>query len=155
MAPPALSVKNASTFRIEHRVTVTVRAPASVVWSMLTDAAGFPAWNSTVTSIDGPIQEGRKLSLRVPTSERTFTPTVTELVPEARMVWSDGMAPMFKGVRTFTLADRGDGATDFTMEEVLAGIMLPLVKGSLPDFGPVFDQYAHDLKVEAERRAAA
>jgi hypothetical protein len=29
--------------------------------------------------------------------------------------------------------------------------MLPMIKGSLPDFGPVFERYASDLKNEAER----
>jgi hypothetical protein len=29
--------------------------------------------------------------------------------------------------------------------------MLPLVKGQLPDFGPVFEPCANDLKREAER----
>jgi hypothetical protein len=33
-------------------------------------------------------------------------------------------------------------------------VMLPLIKGSLPDFGPSFEQYAADLKREAERRTA-
>jgi hypothetical protein len=32
--------------------------------------------------------------------------------------------------------------------------MLPLIKGSLPDFGPVFARYANDLKYEAERANA-
>lgn len=81
---------------------------------------------------------------------RVFKPKVTELEPEKRMVWSDGAAPMFKGIRTFTLAPKGDGTTDFTMVEVFAGVMLPLIKGSLPDFGPPFEQYAADLKRAAE-----
>ena len=34
-----------------------------------------------------------------------------------------------------------------------SGLMLPLVKGSLPEFGPVFERYAADLKREAERTA--
>ena len=38
------------------------------------------------------------------------------------------------------------------MEERFSGLMLPFVKGSMPDFGPVFERYANDLKVEAERR---
>ena len=66
------------------------------------------------------------------------------------MVWSDGMAPMFKGVRTFTLDPRGDGTTTFTMEEVFSGVMLPMIRGSLPDFAPSFEAYAADLKREAE-----
>jgi hypothetical protein len=37
------------------------------------------------------------------------------------------------------------------MAERFSGLILPLVKGSLPDFGPVFSRYADDLKREAER----
>jgi hypothetical protein len=67
------------------------------------------------------------------------------------MVWSDGMAPMFKGERTFTLTPRADGTTELEMVETFSGLMLPMIKGSLPDFAPVFDRYARDLKKEAER----
>ena len=37
------------------------------------------------------------------------------------------------------------------MKERFAGLMLPLAKRSMPDFGPVFTHYANDLKREAER----
>jgi hypothetical protein len=60
---------------------------------------------------------------------------------------------MFKGVRTFTLAPCADGSTDFSMVEVLSGVMLPLIEGSLPDFVPPFERYAADLKREAEASA--
>ena len=76
---------------------------------------------------------------------------MTELQPGARMVWSDGTAPMFKGVRTFTLAPSSTGGTLFAMNEELSGMMVPLVTGSLPDFGPIFETYVRDLKREAER----
>jgi hypothetical protein len=69
------------------------------------------------------------------------------------MEWSDGMAPMFKGVRTFTLTKSASGDTEFKMVEVFSGLMLPLIKGSLPDFGPAFETYAADLKKAAERSA--
>ncbi len=46
-----------------------------------------------------------------------------------------------------------DGSTAFSMVEVLSGAMLPMIKGSLPDFGPMFETYAADLKREAERTA--
>jgi hypothetical protein len=57
---------------------------------------------------------------------------------------------MFKGVRTYTLVPKGDGTTDFHMIEVFTGLMLPMIAGSLPDFGPAFDTYAADLKRAAE-----
>jgi hypothetical protein len=54
-------------------------------------------------------------------------------------------------VRTVLLKPRGDGTTDFSMDQHFSGLMLPLAKGSMPDFGPVFERYAGDLKREAER----
>jgi hypothetical protein len=140
-----------STFSLVCGVEVNIRASPQTVWGLLTDAKGFPRWNSTVTGIDGQIAEGEKLTLHVPGTSRTFTPTVSGVVPNERMIWSGGFAPMFKGVRMFNLRSRTDGSTDFTMEERFSGLMLPLVKGSLPDFGPVFERYASDLKREAER----
>lgn len=150
MSPTAK--KSASTFRMECAVSITIAASPARVWSLLTNAADFPRWNSTVTSIEGPIELGRKLKIRVPISDRTFTPKVTVFEPEKRMVWSDGAAPMFKGERTFTLTPTG-GGTDFSMVEVVSGLMLPMIKGSLPDFGPPFEQYARDLRKEAEKSA--
>ena len=146
--------KSASTFRMECGVRIGVRAKPATIWAMLTDAAGFPGWNSTVKSIEGNIALGSKLALRVPIApDRVFRPKVTEFVPEKRMVWSDGMAPMFKGVRTYTLSAGGEGTTRFSMKEEFSGVMLPLIKGSLPDFVPIFEKYAADLKREAERSA--
>ncbi len=144
--------KTESTFRMSYAVSIDIAAPAAAVWSRLTDARSFPTWNSTVKSIDGTIAKGEKLAIKVPISDRTFTPRVVELEAGTRMVWADGMAPMFRGERTFTLAPGPDGkTTTFSMVETFAGLMLPMIKGSLPDFRPVFDQYAADLKRAAEK----
>ena len=82
--------------------------------------------------------------------KRTFKPRVTRFVPPSEMVWSDGFAPMFRGVRTYTLAPKPGGGTEFAMTEVFSGLMLPMIRRSLPDFGPVFETYAADLKRAAE-----
>jgi hypothetical protein len=58
---------------------------------------------------------------------------------------------MFRGVRTFTLTPKAEGLTEFAMKEVFSGVMLPMIKKSLPDFGPAFEAYAADLKRAAER----
>jgi hypothetical protein len=70
------------------------------------------------------------------------------------MVWTGGFAPLFMGVRTFTLRPRQDGSTDFAMNERFTGLMLPLVKASMPDLRPIFEAFANDLKREAERAAS-
>ena len=135
-------------------VAINIRANADSVWRLLTDAEGFPRWNSTVTRIEGQIREGEKLRLHVPGTNRTFTPRVSGVVPNQRMIWSDGFAPMFKGVRTFELTPQSDGSTDFAMAERFSGLMLPLARKAMPDFGPIFGRYASDLKKEAERASA-
>jgi hypothetical protein len=142
--------QSGSAFAMSCAVQINIAAKAEAIWGLLTDAKDFPRWNSTVSSIEGEIREGVTLKLRVPNQDRTFSPKVSDVVANQRMTWSDGFAPMFRGVRTFELKARDDGSTDFSMEERFSGAMLPLIKGSLPDFGPIFEQYANDLKREAE-----
>ncbi|MEZ5065788.1 MAG: SRPBCC domain-containing protein [bacterium] len=145
--------RHASTFHLEYSVLVEVNAAPERLWALLTDAADFPRWNSTIASLQGPIEPGRRLELRLPISERVFRPRVSGFEPARRMEWSDGAAPLFRGVRTFTLTPIGD-ATEFKMTETFRGLLVPMIRGSLPDFGPPFERFAADLQREAERRTA-
>ncbi len=140
-----------STFRQDVRIRCAIAASPERIWALLTNAESFPKWNSTVTSLEGPIELGRTLALKVPLDpKRTFKPKVTKLVAEREMEWSDGFAPMFRGVRTFTLTPKSDGTTEFEMREVFSGLMLPMIRASLPDFAPAFETYARDLARAAE-----
>ena len=143
--------KAKSTFRLECAVGINIKASASRIWSFLTDAQDFPRWNSTVKSIEGRIAAGETIKLFATVApERAFKLTVSEFVPNQKMVWSEGNV-MFRGVRTYTLTPKTDASTDFTMVEVFSGAMLPMIAGSLPDFAPEFEKYAADLKREAEK----
>jgi hypothetical protein len=132
------------------RVELTIRARAGTLWRLLTNAKDFPRWNTTVASVEGQIREGERLRLHVRGTDRVFTPRVSGVVPDQRMTWTGGVSPIFKGVRTFELRPRHDGSTDFVMEERFSGLLLPFVKRSMPDLGPVFERFATDLKHEAE-----
>lgn len=136
-------------FRMETTVSATINAKPAKIMALL---ASPQKWNSTIVSIDGVVKEGNTIKL-VSTLDpkRTFKLTVTELTPTT-LVWKDGFAPMFSGVRTFTLTPNRDGTTEFSMVEVFKGVMLPLIKGSLPDFKANFEQYAKDLKTAAEKK---
>jgi len=147
----AVITQSRGLFWMTCRVALDIQAPAARIWSLLTDAERFPTWNSTITRVEGQIREGGRLRVHVPGTDRTFTPTVSGVVAEARMTWTGGFAPVFKGVRTFELEAGDGGSTRFAMEERFSGLLLPFVKGSMPDFGPVFERYANDLKHEAER----
>jgi uncharacterized protein YndB with AHSA1/START domain len=140
-----------STFRMECSVATDIQAPAERVWSLLTDAPGMTAWNSTLTSIEGPIELGGTVKMRVPEAPgRTFTPKVTHFEANRMMEWREGN-PLFLGVRTYRLTPAQDGgSTRFEMTEVFSGPLLPMIAGRLPDFGPIFERYAGDLKARAE-----
>lgn len=141
-----------STFRRECSVAVDVRAPAQKVWSILTDADDMTRWNSTLTSVEGPIELGSTVKMRVPEApDRTFKPRVTRFEPNREMEWREGNSVMFLGVRTYSLMPSDGGrVTTLRMTEVFSGLMLPIIGSRLPDFAPIFERYAADLKHEAE-----
>ena len=148
------AVKTKSTFRQGVSVSISIKAKSDRIWALLTNAADFPRWNSTIQTIDGRIALGETIKLIAKIAPtRTFKLKITQFVPPTLLVWQDGNAPMFQGIRRYTLTPENDGSVNFTMAETLSGLMLPMISGSLPDFGPSFEQYAADLKKESERNA--
>lgn len=139
-----------STFRKAVGVAIPIKAAPQKLWALLTDAPNVAHWNSTVSEITGRIALGETVSIKVPISKRIFKVKVDVFEPAQRLVWSDGSA-IFRGVRTYTLTPSSGGKTTFSMVEVFTGLLLPMIAPSLPDFKPVFTQYAADLKREAER----
>ncbi len=133
-------------------VSVPIRASASTIWSILTDAAKYPAWNSTVNKVEGRIALREKVTVHAKISPgRAFPVKVTQFEPGKRMVWTGGMPlGLFKGERTFTLTDRGDSTTEFQMKEHFSGLLAPLIERSIPDLQPAFNEFAADLKRQAE-----
>lgn len=126
---------------LEYRVGATIAAEPEVVWALLTDAPGYPAWNSTVIAIDGEIAAGHEIELRAKVDpERTFELTVSTFDENRTLVWEDG-GSAFRGVRTFTLTPTGTGTTEFRMAEVFTGSMMGMIEGKLPDFRPSFDAF--------------
>ena len=130
----------------------TINAAPGTIWSLLTDAAGYTGWNSTVERVEGEIALGKKIKVFANISpDRAFPVKVSTLEPNKRMVWTGGMPlGLFKGERTFTLTDKGGGQVDFHMQEVFSGLMAGMITKSIPDLQPAFDDFAADLKKRAE-----
>jgi hypothetical protein len=129
-----------------------INARSDAIWSILTDAPRYPDWDTGVERIEGRIASGEKIKVFSKLSPgRAFPIKVTEIEPGRGMKWSSGMPlGLFKGERTFRLTPQADGQTEFFMEEIFSGVLLPLIGRSLPDFGPIFEQFAADLKRRAE-----
>ena len=133
------------TFNRTTTVSTTISADPSIVWALLTNASDFPRWNSTIVSIEGEIQKSGKIKLKSSISpSRTFKLKIKELIPEQKLVWGDAM-----GKRTYTLQN-SEGSTTFKMTEKIGGLMFPLFAKKIPPFDDSFEQFASDLKKEAE-----
>jgi hypothetical protein len=131
----------------------TIDAPAATVWRVLTDAPAYPSWNPTVTSIDGVIAPGERITVHAAINPgRSFPVRVAEFEPDRRMVWRGGMPlGLFTGTRTFALTPAGDGV-EFAMSEDYRGLMAGLITKSIPDLQPEFERFAASLKQVAEGR---
>jgi hypothetical protein len=136
-----------------YEASATIKASPEAIWDVLTDAAGYPTWDSGVERVEGRITPDERIKVVSKANPgRAFPVKVTEFTPGRRMTWSGGMPlGLFRGVRTFTLSPGEDGTTRFTMREEYTGPLLPLIWRSMPDLGPSFTQFAEGLKRRAER----
>jgi uncharacterized protein YndB with AHSA1/START domain len=133
-------------FSRETSVSIKIQADPATVWKLLTTAADFPRWNSTVVSIEGEIKNGEKVKLKSTLDpKRVFTLKVKEFEPEKRLAWGDS-----QGNRVYTIVKGDGGAVNFTMTEKIGGLMFPMYGRFIPPFDASFEQFAADLKKEAE-----
>jgi uncharacterized protein YndB with AHSA1/START domain len=95
--------------------TVSIRATPEKIWALLTDAAGYSKWNTTVQKIEGRIASGERITIYPKQTTRSFPANVTSFDPGKAMTWSSSIPlGLFKGVRDFTLTPRGDGTVEFS-----------------------------------------
>lgn len=132
-----------------------INASQDAVWRILTDASGYPEWNSTVARVNGTIALGQQVTVHTKhTPDRAFPVKVAELDEPRRMVWRGGMPlGLFRGERTFTLSPAAGGAVEFSMREHFSGLLAPIICKSIPNLQPAFDEFAACLKARAEGHA--
>lgn len=136
----------------EFSATTTIKATPDKIWSILTNAAGYPEWDPSVDRIEGRIAPGEKITAYTKLSPgRAFPVTVSVFEPNRKMVWSSGMPlGLFKGERSFTLTPQSNGAVEFSVREVFTGPMLALIGRTLPDMAEPFKEFAAGLKRVSE-----
>lgn len=130
-----------------------IQAAPEAIWQILTDAPGYPGWNTTVAKVEGRIALGEKITVQVKLAPgRAFPVKVVVFDAPRRMVWRSRMPlGLFKGERTYELRSLGVGEVEFSMRESFTGFLAPLIGASIPDLQPAFDAFAACLKARAER----
>jgi len=147
--PTATTIKK--VFSRTTSVAADINASPEVIWALLTNAADYPKWNSTVTSIEGLIQAGGTIKLKSTLdAKRTFTLKIKDFQPSTRLAWGDAM-----GTRVYSLTESEPGVAHFSMVEKIGGPIFPLFSRMVPSFDASFEQFAADLKRAAETKASA
>ncbi|MDX1939425.1 MAG: SRPBCC domain-containing protein [Saprospiraceae bacterium] len=152
MTPPSSSAQNGkaittkTTFSRETSVSIDIQADAAIVWALLTNASDYPRWNTTIISVEGNIVLGEKIKLKSKLDpKRTFTLKVKAVEPGKQLIWGDS-----QGNRVYSLMNKENDIITFSMQEKIGGLMFPLYAKFIPPFDQSFEQFAADLKKEAE-----
>jgi len=111
---------------------ILVDAPASKVWSILTDFAEMPTWNPFIRAISGSLIPGERLIVTIaPPGQRamTFQPTVLAATPGREFRWLGAFIGrwLFAGEHYFLLDELGPRQTRLTHGERFSGLLVPLV----------------------------
>jgi hypothetical protein len=115
------------------RTFVDIDATPERVWQVLTDLPSYAEWNPFVTSAEGAIEVGSRLSVTVPTVNAfvrsRLRPTVLEVVPFRRLrLWSRldrwGIPGVFDVEDTMTITER-EGGVRLWEQDRFGGILAP------------------------------
>ena len=134
-----------------YKASTTIQAPAEKIWNILSDAAGYPAWDLTMVRIEGKLALGETVKFFTKLSAQAFPVKVTAFEPNRKLVLTGGMPlGLFKSERTHTLTANKDGSTTFHTEEIFSGLLLGVFGRTIPDLTENFQGFAAALKKRAE-----
>ena len=140
---PCAGITTHSCFWRETTVNIDINASVENVFKIMTDGSNYPKWNRAVTKIEGEIKEDSSIKL---TSGYTFDLRIIGWKENEEFHMVNSMAN-----REFIFTKKGPNSMNFKMTERLGAPLWPCIKCFVPDFDPLFGEYAEDLKKEAEK----
>jgi hypothetical protein len=119
----------------EVRAQVEIRAPAALVWKVLTEFPAYDIWNPYIYPVRGELHPGGLLDVTLHPDDGPlrYQPAVLALQPGRLLSWG-GRIPggMFERVQTFTVEELRPDRVRVTSREHFKGLLLPLY-GGMPD----------------------
>lgn len=103
---------------------LVIPAPPEMIWSVLTDAAGYEDWNPVFTSVEGEYREGAQMAYQMRDAsgkQTTVSATVVKLDEPRELNQFGGM----RGILTFDhhwFLEPVEGGTRVTQHEEYRGI---------------------------------
>jgi hypothetical protein len=139
--PPTTQTVAASPLSVDLSLITDIDAPAADVWRTLTDTARFGEWNPLITSFDGKIAVGSRVTavLQLPGRKpQTFRPRIVGLVEGRSFTWLGriGLPGVFDGRHHFEVEPTGNGTCRFIHQERLSGVLVPAFRSMLTTSTP-------------------
>lgn len=127
-------------FETEIEESVEIVSSPSEVWWQITNFEGYPDWNPFITSIEGELREGARLSVTVEVDSMpafTFRPKVLVVDPEHELRWRGrmGLPNLLDGEHAFIIESTGIDRVCFKQRELFSGLLaagtLAMIEGRL------------------------
>jgi hypothetical protein len=137
----------------------TIAADTATVWSVLSDVAGYPAWNPYHERVAGELIPGRKLVVDIskPNGDSlTIKPRVIRVEPGRELTWGGGITGVFRGEHRFVL-EPVDGGTRLIHSEEFTGLAvrfahLDSIQEGYELMNAALRTYVEDANAEAAER---
>lgn len=112
--------------------TIDIGASPETVWRVLTNFSAYPAWNPFIREIQGKVQPGARLKVRMrlsKTRSHRFSPRVTKAIPAAELHWRGKMwfGGLFDGEHSFIIVPNGVNGVRFIQREQFSGLLVPVI----------------------------
>ena len=140
----------------EVRTTISIDAPAEVVWRTLADLGSYTSWNPMIREASGELVEGSRLDLRFAPEgrkARRFRPRLMVVAPPRELRWlgNPGMPGIFESEHYFLITPTGDGACRLEHNMLFYGLAASLMrKNSRTAIMEPFEGMNRALKERAE-----
>ena len=106
-----------------------VKAPASIVWEILADVAGWPNWSTLYSRASGVIGYGERLKLELVLPGQApvaIEPVIFEWEPHEAIHWrTKAMAGLIDNVRFLEVESLSEAGCIFSNGEIFGGFMGP------------------------------
>jgi len=134
---------------------IDIDAPVDRVWAVLRDTAAYAEWNPFIRTIEGALQPGSRLTVRIEPpggSGVTFKPTVQAVEPNQLVRWLGRLLlpGVFDGEHSLRLEAINSDHTRFIQSERFGGLLVPLLGGLLARTHRGFEEMNQALKARVE-----
>jgi hypothetical protein len=145
---------------------IAIKAPASKVWSIITDLSKYSEWNTFVTKIDLPNGSGLRvgapvrleIAMKQGAASQAYDDTITKVEPGKELVWAGGLGfGVLLGMKVEhfqILTEDGcePGTCRYRQGEVFTGALVPAaaMTSAFSDLQAAYVRMNQELKCKAE-----